>query len=69
MPPEQQTPMPQPEAAQHRSEGKPRWTEYLHGLGPVIGLVLLCIGGTLLNSDFATVDNAMNVLKIGRAHV
>ncbi|MGJ7575018.1 ABC transporter permease [Variovorax sp. RB2P76] len=64
MPPEQQTPPPQhkPEAAAHRSEAKPRWTERLHGLGPVIGLVLLCIAGTLLNSDFATVDNAMNVL-------
>mgnify|MGYP001150011104 CR=1 FL=1 len=62
MPPEQQTPQPQPEAAAHRSETAPRWTDRLHGLGPVIGLVLLCIGGTLLNGDFATVDNAMNVL-------
>ena len=62
MPPEQQTPQPQPEAAAHRSETEPRWTERLHGLGPVIGLVLLCIAGTLLNGDFATVDNAMNVL-------
>ena len=26
----------------------------LHGFGPVVGLVLLCIAGTLLNSDFAT---------------
>ena len=26
------------------------------------GLVLLCIAGTLLNSDFASLDNAMNVL-------
>jgi ribose transport system permease protein len=34
----------------------------LHGFGPVAGLVLLCIAGTLLNSEFATVDNAMNVL-------
>ncbi len=34
----------------------------LHGLGPVVGLVLLCIAGALLNSDFATLDNAMNVL-------
>lgn len=34
----------------------------LHGLGPVIGLALLCIAGTLLNSDFATLDNALNVL-------
>ena len=34
----------------------------LHGIGPVVGLVLLCIAGALLNSDFATLDNAMNVL-------
>ena len=34
----------------------------LHGFGPLLGLVLLCIAGTLLNSDFASVDNAMNVL-------
>src|SRR3982750_2420264 len=34
----------------------------LHGFGPVLGLVLLCIAGSLLNGEFATVDNAMNVL-------
>ena len=34
----------------------------LHGFGPVAGLALLCIAGTLLNSEFATLDNAMNVL-------
>src|SRR3978361_1485590 len=34
----------------------------LHGFGPVVGLVLLCIPGTLLNGEFATLDNAMNVL-------
>lgn len=34
----------------------------LHGFGPVLGLVLLCIAGTLLNSEFATLDNALNVL-------
>src|SRR6058998_3680731 len=34
----------------------------LHGFGPVVGLVLLCIAGTLLNGEFATLDNAMNVL-------
>lgn len=34
----------------------------LHGTGPLIGLVLLCIAGMLLNDNFATVDNAMNVL-------
>jgi ribose transport system permease protein len=28
----------------------------------VLGLVLLCIAGSLLNGEFATVDNAMNVL-------
>jgi ribose transport system permease protein len=36
--------------------------ERLKGMGPVIALVLLCIAGTLLNPDFATVDNMMNVL-------
>ncbi len=34
----------------------------LHGLGPVVGLVVLCIAGFALNHDFATIDNAMNVL-------
>lgn len=34
----------------------------LHGFGPVVGLVLLCIAGTLLNGEFATVDNGLNVL-------
>ncbi|WP_296953296.1 ABC transporter permease [uncultured Massilia sp.] len=34
----------------------------LKGLGPVVALVLLCIAGALLNPDFATVDNLMNVL-------
>src|SRR6185295_9076913 len=34
----------------------------LHGFGPVLGLLLLCIAGTLLNGEFATLDNAMNVL-------
>ncbi len=34
----------------------------LEGFGPLLGLVLLCIAGTALNPDFATWDNAMNVL-------
>src|SRR4051794_30230170 len=34
----------------------------LHGLGPIVGLVFLCVAGALLNSDFASLDNAMNVL-------
>jgi ribose transport system permease protein len=38
------------------------WWARLHGMGPVIGLVLLCLAGTLLNGNFATLDNAMNVL-------
>jgi len=42
-------------------KARPFWAR-VHGMGPVVGLVLLCIAGTLLNSDFATLDNAMNVL-------
>src|ERR1700753_746356 len=34
----------------------------LHGIGPLLGLVGLCIGGALLNPDSAPFDNAMNVL-------
>lgn len=34
----------------------------LQQMGPVLGLVLLCIAGTWLNGEFATADNAMNVL-------
>jgi ribose transport system permease protein len=34
----------------------------LHGVGPLLGLIALCAGGTYLNPDFATFDNAMNVL-------
>src|SRR5450830_761764 len=34
----------------------------IKGFGPVLGLLALCIAGTLLNGDFATVDNMMNVL-------
>jgi ribose transport system permease protein len=34
----------------------------LKGVGPVVALILLCIAGGLLNPDFATFDNLMNVL-------
>jgi ribose transport system permease protein len=34
----------------------------LRGYGPVLALILLCIAGGLLNPDFATIDNMMNVL-------
>lgn len=39
-----------------------QWFAKLQGMGPVIGLVLLCVVGTLLNSNFATLDNITNVL-------
>jgi len=38
------------------------WKQRLQNLGPVLGLVLLCIAGMALNPNFATWDNAMNVL-------
>src|SRR4051812_41879353 len=38
------------------------WRERLRSIGPVIGLVLLCVAGTALNGEFASLDNAMNVL-------
>ena len=48
---------------QERTEtAKQSWLSRLHGVGPVLGLAVLCIGGTLLNHDFATLDNVMNVL-------
>ncbi|MGM9483187.1 ABC transporter permease [Roseateles sp. NT4] len=34
----------------------------LHGLGPLAGLILLCLIASFLNPEFATVDNALNVL-------
>jgi ribose transport system permease protein len=39
-----------------------RLAHRLYGLGPLAGLIALCVAGTLLNRDFATVDNMMNVL-------
>ena len=46
-----------------RAEGSARpWWSRLHGVGPILGLALLCAAGALLNPDFATLDNAMNVL-------
>lgn len=34
----------------------------LTGAGPLVGLALLCVAGTLLNPEFATLGNIMNVL-------
>ena len=48
-----------------KGAGAPRaqgWKQRLHSLGPVLGLVLLCLAGMALNPGFATWDNAMNVL-------
>jgi ribose transport system permease protein len=44
-----------------RTARQPLWGR-LHGAGPLLGLVLLCIAGTALNGEFATWDNALNVL-------
>ncbi|TEA79576.1 ABC transporter permease [Allopusillimonas ginsengisoli] len=60
---------PEPEAdpasrrnGRQTTQTQPGWFGRLHGMGPIVGLVLLCIAGTLLNSSFAEVDNIMNVL-------
>ncbi|RDJ99393.1 ABC transporter permease [Paraburkholderia lacunae] len=39
-----------------------RFAHRLYALGPLAGLIALCVAGTLLNRDFATLDNLMNVL-------
>jgi ribose transport system permease protein len=43
------------------AQGARRWLA-VHGAGPLLGLVLVCIAGMLLNENFASIDNAMNVL-------
>ena len=54
MPPEQPLQPPETPAVQmNRGAGAARWAEHLRSLGPIIGLVLLCIAGTVLNGDFA----------------
>ena len=52
---------PQDTSAQKPAGGK-RLRQHVREAGPLIGLVLLCIAGAVLNPDFATWDNAMNVL-------
>ncbi len=39
-----------------------RLAHRLYGLGPLLGLIVLCVAGQLLNHDFATIDNLTNVL-------
>jgi ribose transport system permease protein len=38
-----------------------RWRSFA-GAGPLAGLALVCIAGAFLNENFASLDNAMNVL-------
>jgi ribose transport system permease protein len=45
-----------------RTETRPGIASRLHGLGPLVGLVALCVIASLLNPEFATLDNALNVL-------
>lgn len=52
----------QPDSIAPGRRTTPTWGSRLHGLGPIVGLVLLCIAGTALNSSFADIDNIMNVL-------
>ncbi len=42
--------------------GASRLAQLVQQIGPLLGLVLLCIAGTVLNPDFATTDNILNVL-------
>ncbi|MDR2325871.1 MAG: ABC transporter permease [Acidovorax sp.] len=46
-------------AASSRRHLRLRW----HSLGPALGLALLCLLGTWLNSDFASLENLLNVLS------
>ncbi|WP_082652515.1 ABC transporter permease [Aureimonas sp. AU12] len=52
-----------PKAGSQRAlTGGTPWADRLASVGPIVGLVLLCLLGTGLNEDFATVENALNVL-------
>ncbi|MGO4172604.1 ABC transporter permease [Bosea sp. TAF32] len=48
-------------AAARREAGTPL-AERIASIGPIVGLILLCGLGALLNGDFATLDNGLNVL-------
>ena len=51
-----------PERTDPPAAPAPRRALRLPAVGPLLGLVLLCIVGTLLNGEFATLDNGLNVL-------
>lgn len=50
-----------PAASLATSQGS-RLAQRLQDLGPLLGLILLCIAGWVLNPDFATAANVLNVL-------
>ena len=51
-----------PDSQDGQSGQSARLLRRLQDLGPLLGLVLLCIAGWALNPDFATADNVLNVL-------
>jgi ribose transport system permease protein len=55
-------PIAPPDAGARRAARSNAWRQRAQSLGPLVGLIALCIAGTLLNPGFATWDNAMNVL-------
>lgn len=50
------------EAVRPRESASATWRDRIQSFGPIAGLILLCIIGTWLNSDFATSPNILNVL-------
>ena len=50
------------EALVRQGPARPHWLGRLQTLGPIIGLLLLCAAGAALNGEFATPENALNVL-------
>ena len=50
-----------PDAAAAAAPVARKWP-VIHGAGPLLGLVLLCVAGALLNENFTTLDNLLNVL-------
>ena len=49
-------------AQQDTQGGKSGLARLALALGPLLGLLVLGVAGTLLNPDFATLDNVLNVL-------
>jgi len=49
-------------ASTHSTGSSKSLSRRIQDLGPLLGLIVLCVAGTALNPDFATTDNVMNVL-------